>query len=203
MRSNKKHNAQTTIEYLSTYAWAFLIIIIMVAALSYLGILNPSALFSERCMFSPEVYCSDYIIAENGLQLRLQNNLEETIVVDSFTVSVDRAILECNATSIDYNWNPGQIYEKPILCNFAGSGLIVDDREKFTIDIGYYSISSGSGFIKHTQGELFGMIQDRVLTTTNSQICQNAESNDLCGGLDLVFGIGYQAACCSEHALCC
>tara|TARA_Y100000034_G_scaffold119822_1_gene161992 strand:+ start:639 stop:1049 length:411 start_codon:yes stop_codon:yes gene_type:complete len=38
---------------------------------------------------------------------------------------------------------------------------------------------------------------------TDQTICQNAQTNELCKGLDLTYGQGYQTACCSEHSLCC
>ena len=38
---------------------------------------------------------------------------------------------------------------------------------------------------------------------TSSSICQNAEDEDLCSGLDIVFGHGYKDTCCDEYGLCC
>ena len=38
---------------------------------------------------------------------------------------------------------------------------------------------------------------------TDFSICQNAENIGLCSGLDIIYGPGYQAACCSENLLCC
>jgi len=34
-------------------------------------------------------------------------------------------------------------------------------------------------------------------------ICQNAQNDNLCNGLDLTYGRGYRTACCTEHSLCC
>jgi len=38
---------------------------------------------------------------------------------------------------------------------------------------------------------------------SDKTICQNAQNNDLCNGLDLTYGQGYRTTCCSEHNLCC
>jgi len=38
---------------------------------------------------------------------------------------------------------------------------------------------------------------------SDQTICQNAQTNDLCNGLDLAYGQGYRATCCSEHNSCC
>src|SRR3989338_10679109 len=41
-------------------------------------------------------------------------------------------------------------------------------------------------------------------TTKSSQnVCQSAQNNGLCSTLDPAYGNGYEAACCSEHGLCC
>lgn len=39
--------------------------------------------------------------------------------------------------------------------------------------------------------------------TSDASICTNAENDNLCSGLDVAYGEGYQALCCSEHGACC
>ncbi len=39
--------------------------------------------------------------------------------------------------------------------------------------------------------------------STDKTICQNAQDSSLCDGLDITYGEGYKALCCSEHSLCC
>lgn len=39
--------------------------------------------------------------------------------------------------------------------------------------------------------------------STEQTICQNAQNGNLCDGLDVAYGGGYKALCCSEHSLCC
>jgi hypothetical protein len=34
-------------------------------------------------------------------------------------------------------------------------------------------------------------------------ICENAQKYDLCGGLDIAFGIGYRKGCCLDFKKCC
>ena len=40
-------------------------------------------------------------------------------------------------------------------------------------------------------------------SVTSYTICQSAQTKAICDGLDLVYGPGYKAQCCSEHRLCC
>ena len=57
----------------------------------------------------------------------------------------------------------------------------------------------------HTiSGSVRGEITTGTTTTSSNTICQNAEDNELCDGLNIVFGEGYKEACCSEYPpLCC
>lgn len=40
-------------------------------------------------------------------------------------------------------------------------------------------------------------------TTSDDSICTNAQNDNLCDGLDVAYGEGYKALCCSEHGACC
>ena len=53
---------QAAIEFLATYGWAFLVILISIGALSYFGVLSPSKLLPDRCNFGSEFGCVDYAI---------------------------------------------------------------------------------------------------------------------------------------------
>ena len=73
--------SQAALEFLTTYAWAFLVIIIMISALAYFGILNPSRLLPDRCNFGSEIVCVDYQVGITSVNLRLKNNVGESIVI--------------------------------------------------------------------------------------------------------------------------
>jgi len=58
--------SQAALEFLTTYSWAFLVIIIMVGALAYFGVLSPSKLLPDRCNFGSEVTCNkDSMVVRN------------------------------------------------------------------------------------------------------------------------------------------
>jgi len=60
---NKK--GQAALEFLTTYGWAFLVILIMIGALSYFGVLNPSMysksktlVYDKNCLLDKsELFC--------------------------------------------------------------------------------------------------------------------------------------------------
>lgn len=65
------------------------------------------------------------------------------------------------------------------------------------------NVSKGTNTINKTNGIIYVNSASPVNAFTETAICQNAQSLGLCSGLDLLYGPGYQALCCSEHFLCC
>ena len=43
----------------------------------------------------------------------------------------------------------------------------------------------------------------QLQSPVDNNYCTNAQENDLCDGLDIVFGTGYKEDCCNEFSLCC
>ncbi len=100
MRKPIKKNlkkSQATFEFLANYVWVVIIILVMIGALSYFGILSPSKLLPERCSMSPEISCVKSIIGQTDLgtgvlRLRPKNNVNKPIVVASLDTTSESSI---------------------------------------------------------------------------------------------------------------
>ncbi len=60
----KNKKAQAAMEFLMTYGWAILVVLIAIGALVYFGALSPEKNISDRCILSAPLSCSkmgDYI----------------------------------------------------------------------------------------------------------------------------------------------
>ena len=64
------------------------------------------------------------------------------------------------------------------------------------------NVTKGTNKINKTGGIIY-INSQQISYFTDTSICQNAQDLGLCGGLDIIYGVGYQATCCSEHILCC
>ena len=157
-------SSQAALEFLTTYGWAFLVILIMISALAYFGILSPSKILPERCTFSSQFACVDFIISGSGatkfIQIKLRNNVGDIIDTTSQAVSAEGAIaLTCTASPATITgWKPGEIKEliwTP--CSPFGS-FNVDEKAKVLVTIQYNSQFSGSAYKKEARGELFGTV---------------------------------------------
>jgi len=65
------------------------------------------------------------------------------------------------------------------------------------------NLSKGKNVINKTGGVIRINGASLPQSITDLSICQNAQDSGLCSGLDILYGSGYQATCCSEHVLCC
>src|SRR3989338_7453023 len=147
--SNK---AQAALEFLTTYGWAFLVILIMIGTLAYFGILNPSKILPDRCNIGSEFQCLAYQIdaTNNELRLRLKNEVGETITVTAMTESSETATAySCTNPANPTNWASGAIIELQFTaCNSATAGFVKGEKGKVLITIDYYTVRSGVNYGK-------------------------------------------------------
>ncbi|MEK6973974.1 MAG: fibronectin type III domain-containing protein [Nanoarchaeota archaeon] len=78
LRSSKVHNrrAQGAMEFMMTYGWAILVVLISLTALYYFGgIGDSSKSISSVCILPPGFSCNDFQITTTGIILVIQNGL--------------------------------------------------------------------------------------------------------------------------------
>lgn len=162
MKSTKK--GQAALEFLTTYGWAFIVIIIMIGAMAYFGILNPRNLLPDRCSFGTEIGCEDFLLSANGddVRLRLKNNVGEVIKVTEINFTSDSATsFTCTgAPSLPNAWTSGTIEDLAWdTCNWDAAGVQAGNKEKIKIKLTYHTLRSGSNYPHVIQGEIFGGVQ--------------------------------------------
>jgi len=171
--------SQAALEFLTTYGWAFLVILIMISSLAYFGILNPSKLLPDRCNFGSEISCVDFSIDYGDVSgiagtfnLRLKNSVGEPIVIDdpggvSLALSSDAFDpFSCNFVSIDtdttgvpYPWSTGKTIDiRWDTCGTADSGLAEGEKTKVSVTITYHLAKSSTLYPHEIAGEVFSTV---------------------------------------------
>ncbi len=90
-----KSRSQSAMEYLMTYGWAILIIVVVLAALDMLGVFNPSAFSKTFCVFENGLNCESAILYTNGtLNVNLEQYTNSVINITS---------INCNTNSSDFS----------------------------------------------------------------------------------------------------
>ena len=122
-----KSKSQASLEFLTTYAWAFLAIMIALGALYYFGVLDFAKFLPQECSFPSQFECNAFAFAGSSpageIRFNLVNNIGEIIRVKSFAVTnEDVTPLACDTAAasiavkcgdapagdlIAFDWNPG------------------------------------------------------------------------------------------------
>ncbi len=168
---NKK--SQAALEFLSTYGWAILVLLVVLVALGYFGVLDPGKLMGSRCIFSSEFSCLSHNMHNNGVEFIIKNNVGELIKVTALNITTSKGQVECSSLTIDGEselepWASGDTKKVSVICNFEGAYLVPGEKEKLFVALSYYKVMSGSGYEHKVHGELIDLVGDTGLETGES-----------------------------------
>lgn len=179
---------QAALEFLMTYGWAFLVIMIMIGALAYFGVLNVSTILPDRVSFQiPFQYKQgEHIINSadtNTIVVSLTNSQGVGIKVSNISVSTDFAgVCDPAAAGTEYcidlddsgtcnnnepanggiaapdTWREGDTHQLIIDCD-SGTDLPVGDKVKFFVDLTWYPASASPSFAKSSGAEIMSEVQ--------------------------------------------
>jgi len=143
-------------EFLVTYGWAFLVVLVMVGALAYFGVLNPQNLVSDRCTSPPGFSCIDYQVNSGSTTLKLRNMQGQTInVAGSLLFSKsDATSVECTGASNVLDGAEFTLYCSGIMYNYQTNSFVSGEKIKADIGVTYYKTMSGSSYSKTVQTSL-------------------------------------------------
>jgi len=157
--------SQAALEFLTTYAWAFLVILIMVGALAYFGILSPSRLLPDRCNFGSEISCVDFSMTDGTtgtVNLRLKNNVGEPINVDIVSMRLEDGTAYCTAppSLVPLQaWTAGGIQDIAwTVCDADAVGFIAGDKAKVLVTVTYHLSRSSTTYSHEVAGEVFATV---------------------------------------------
>ena len=132
-----KIKSQAALEFLTTYAWAFMVIILTVGALYYFGIFNFSRFLEQKCMFPSQFECIEFSFVGDQVRFKLVNNIGEKINVVGYSITNDALNpLSCTPPPTFPNWLPGE-QKDFIFSGCTGGGFIVRERADTKIAIDY------------------------------------------------------------------
>ncbi len=141
---------QAAMEFLMTYGWAILVVLVAIGALAYFGVLNPSRFLPSSCTIAPGISCDDFKVTASSVQLLLRNGLGDDLT------AVTVAINGCSTSSAT-SWNDGKV-----LGGIAGTTLTctnngaVGSRFKEDVTVAY---TSGAGVSHSVTGEITTKIE--------------------------------------------
>ena len=153
---------QAALEFLTTYGWAFLVILVMIGALAYFGVLNPKGLLPSRCTFGPEISCLEQQVSASGSQLsfRFRNDVGSTASFSFNATYLGGTNPEVSCTDV-LNLGAGRVDE--VNCTFDGThggqaNFNVGDTVKFSINANY--TKSDGLYPQPVSGDVYGAVSE-------------------------------------------
>ncbi|MFT4304062.1 MAG: hypothetical protein ACMXYG_05825 [Candidatus Woesearchaeota archaeon] len=74
---------QAAMEFLMTYGWALLVVVIAIAALAFFGLLNPSRFLPPKCDLSAGISCVDYSAVSGTVPMSTLEDGEISIIINN------------------------------------------------------------------------------------------------------------------------
>ena len=159
--------AQAALEFLTTYGWAFLVILIVIGTLAYFGILSPSRLLPNRCTFSSEFQCTNFRIRDTAvvgtldtLDLRLKNNAGAVVDVTAITLAREDGTAYPVCTTAPANptgWGVAGVQDLAwSQCNF--NDLAAGEKGKIILTIRYRASGAPAAYEQEAKGEIYATI---------------------------------------------
>ena len=88
-----RKRGQAALEFLMTYGWAILVVLVVIGALAYFGVLNPSILLPAKCTIGPGLNCKDFLVSSDSdgagnsmIRFNFENGLGADIVLTDMSI---------------------------------------------------------------------------------------------------------------------
>lgn len=165
----RPRRGQAALEYLVTYGWGILAVLVAIGALSYFGLFDVERYLPNRCAFGAQLECADYQLQASSdadyagfISLRLRNNFGESITLTNAYVG-DKEILPVNLLT-DRAGDVPPIAAGNLSVPFRidiptanGIALVGDERQSITVTIEFQR-TTPAGPKHNVTGELFGSV---------------------------------------------
>ncbi len=99
----RNKRGQAAMEFLMTYGWAILVVLVVIGALAYFGVLTPETFLPEKCTFPIQLGCQDYRVTTattpDSITLVLSNGAGRDMRIQR--VAVSGAAINDGAAGLD------------------------------------------------------------------------------------------------------
>ena len=114
----KMRKGQAAMEFLMTYGWAILVVLVAIGALAYFGVLSPDRFLPSKCTLPAGIACTDFRINSDtdSITVVLRNGLG--FDVDPISIEVD----DCTAPAASSVNNGAEVQLTATACGLSSGG---------------------------------------------------------------------------------
>lgn len=120
---------QAAIEYLVTYGWTILIIIVTFGLILYFDVLSPSKFLPQQCEFGEQIKCVDMYLDQNSFMIKFLNNFPKEIKITDVQ-SDEYTIQPCD---LDVIIKPSEIGQ--LNCSIANPNYYPGEKKQIRLKI--------------------------------------------------------------------
>lgn len=150
-----KRKGQAALEFMTTYGWAILMIMVSIAALSYFGFTNPQKLLPDKCAFNNGMICQDSQITTSAINMSVVNGLGKTAY--NLQASPDGFLGTCFVNGVNLLASIGGDTAMKVDCIFPSPTLKAGEKKKFKVFLNYSKTSGG--YTQVSLGEVYGTVK--------------------------------------------
>jgi len=149
--------SQAAMEFLMTYGWAILVVLVAIGALAYFGVLSPDKFLPNRCTLPSGLACVDHraLSADNTIEIVVRNGIGFDLSAMAITIEncgLAPALLAGDCTAGQDTLNNGdQCTYKSVA---AGCTPTLTEGGKFSGDITIVYTNTDTGLVHTSRGTL-------------------------------------------------
>lgn len=166
---------QAALEFLTTYGWAFLVILVMIGALAYFGVLDPTRYLPQRCQFGAEMHCDNFALDSAGTAyFELMNALPSNVMVNeilwdndgTWETCGDTMTIDNGAGALDMSSQARQFSRESsadFVCDDTDMAAYLNAGDKYRLKL-RVTYSEGNTFEanyeKYLEGEIYANVRE-------------------------------------------
>ncbi len=139
--SSKK--GQAAMEYLMTYGWALVALVVVIAALMATGAFDPSYLIAEECTLQPDLSCGGHVLYLEGdetiLKFKVNNGLGYPIYITGVNITMSNQEMyddyDLDPVGAEIDQGSSVIIEVPL----GGYGATKGEIQRMKLSLNYIS----------------------------------------------------------------
>ena len=123
-----KGKGQAAMEFLMTYGWAILVVLVAIGALAYFGVLSPQRFLPSSCQFQSGLGCDSFKVATNGVRIVLRNGLGQDLT------NVTLGVTGCGTATLVPSLTDGSQTNQVVSCTLTSGNRFKETLWAYYID---------------------------------------------------------------------
>lgn len=95
-----KRRGQAATEFLMTYGWAILIVLLAIGALAYFDILSPNKFLPSSCILFPGLSCDDFIVSPGSAIVIITNGMGNSLTINELNLTNSNDDSSCQVDNV-------------------------------------------------------------------------------------------------------